>query len=60
MSDYKFYRKDFFISRNYIHLLPTIVIQTNNLMWVEENIAIQFHWLCFNGRLMWMKGTEHE
>ncbi len=56
MSDYKFYRKDFFISRNTITLIPTIIININNLMYVEENIDVQFHWLCFNGRLMWMRG----
>lgn len=52
---YRFFRKDFYIDRDYIYIFPTVVINVNNPMYIFKSYAIQFHWLCFNARLMWKK-----
>lgn len=54
----KFYRKDFQIYRDWITIIPTIDIQINNMCYVNPNVSIQFHWLVFHARLMWMESEE--
>lgn len=56
---YKFFRKDFLIDRRCIYLLPTVIIGKDYPMYLQRTLAVQFHWLCFNARLMWEKeGAE--
>lgn len=51
----KFYRKDFDVDREWIMIIPTIVIRMNNPIYFESNVAIEFHWLTLHVRFMWMK-----
>ena len=54
----KFYRKDFYIDKQTIFIIPSVVIDIDNMIYAQHNISIQFHWLCFHARLMWMKGEN--
>ena len=51
---YKLYKKDFQIWKNDIHLLPTIRLIINDIAYMRRNFSISFHWLVFNGRLLFM------
>lgn len=51
----KFYRKDFDVDREWIMIIPTIVIRIDNPIYFESNVAIEFHWLTLHVRFMWMK-----
>lgn len=55
MSKYALYRKDFEIGNHSIALLPTIVVKGNDWMYTLKNFAIEFHFLCFHARLLWMR-----
>lgn len=46
--------------KNVWYALPTIVIRTNQYIYRDVNCSIEFHWLCFHARLMWMGGEKHE
>lgn len=50
-----FYRKDFQIYRDWITIIPTIQIHINNAIYIHRNIAIEFSWLVFHARFMWME-----
>lgn len=52
---YKLYRKDFEIYKNDIHLLPTIRMVINDRMYTEKNFSIEFHFLVFHARLLFVK-----
>ena len=51
-------KKDFEISKNEIHILPTIRIYINNMMYIDKNFSIEFHFLVFHARLLFMHKTE--
>lgn len=54
----KFYRKDFQIFKDWITIIPTVEILTNNMMYVKPNVAITINWLVFHVRFMWMESEE--
>lgn len=51
---YKLYRKDFQIWKDNIYLLPTFRLVINDAVYMRRNFSISFHWLVFNGRLLFM------
>lgn len=53
MSRYRFYRKDFCIYKDWIIIIPTIVLHFNNPIYTMRTIELQYGWLCFHGRFMW-------
>ena len=52
---YKLDRKDFQVYTNDIYILPTIRVYLDNLIYLDRNFSIEFHWLVFHGRLLFMK-----
>ena len=55
---YYLYRKDFEISKNEIHILPTIRIYINNMLYNDKNFSIEFYFLVFHARLLFMNKWE--
>ncbi len=51
----KLYRKDFKIYKEWITLIPTVEIHIDDMIYVDRNISISFHWLVFHARLLWLK-----
>lgn len=51
----KLYRKDFKIYKDWITLIPTVVIHTNDMIYVDRNISISFHWIVFHARFLWLE-----
>lgn len=51
---YKLFRKDFEIWKQDIFLLPTFRIAINDLIYTQENLSIEFHFLVFHGRLLFL------
>lgn len=49
------YRKDFEIWKNEIYLLPTIKVLKDNMMYCRSNFSIEFHFLVFHARLIFMR-----
>lgn len=45
----------FKVWNNRFYLLPTIVIDFDDVMFMEKNFSIEFHWICFHARLMWFE-----
>lgn len=54
----KFYRKDFYITKNWITIIPTVEIIIDEMRYVEHNVAIRINWLVFHIRFMWMESEE--
>lgn len=54
MSRFKFYNKQFKIMKDDIYLLPTIRININNRVWWYDNFSIEFHFLVFHARIVFM------
>ena len=58
MSDEKrmqFERFDFSFDKKYFVLLPTVVINIDELMYGSHNIAIQIHLWVWHFRWLWME-----
>jgi hypothetical protein len=55
MPKYSLYRKDFYIGKSEICLLPTVIVRGRDWMYTFENFAIEFHFLCLHARLLWFK-----
>lgn len=51
----KLYRKDFRIYKDIIYLLPAIILAFNDPIYSERNYAIEFRWLIFHARLLWLE-----
>lgn len=59
MSKYKLYTKDFQIWKKHIHILPTVVIRIGVPEWMMKGFEIQFHFLVFHARFLWLEeGAE--
>lgn len=56
----KFYRKDFYIAKDWITIIPTVEILIDNMMYVKPNIAITINWLVFHVRFLWMESEDKE
>lgn len=54
----KLYRKDFKIYKDYISLLPAIFLSFNDPFYTEDNFSIQFRFLVFHARLLWLAESE--
>ncbi len=52
---YKLGRADFAIYKNDLYILPTIRIFINDMIYVDKNFSIEFHFLVFHGRLLFIK-----
>ena len=52
---YKLDRKDFQIYKNDIYILPTFRLYLDNHMYVDKNFSIEFHFIVFHSRLLFMK-----
>lgn len=48
-------RFSYIISKTYIHLLPTISIETKDYLYRADTLRICFHWLCFHLSWFWVK-----
>ena len=53
---YKLYRNDFEFYRNDIYILPSFRVYVNNMIYARKNFSIEFHFLIFHARLLFMKG----
>jgi hypothetical protein len=54
---YKLERKDFEIWKQDIFLLPTFRIAINDVVYIQENFSIEFHFLVWHGRLLFIKDS---
>lgn len=52
---YKLDRKDFQIYKHDIYILPTFRLYLDNMIYAEKNFSIEFHFLVFHARLLFMK-----
>ena len=55
MKQYRLYRKDIQIYKDWITIIPTIDIHLNNMIYRDRNFAITFNWLVFHARLLWVE-----
>lgn len=53
--NYKLYKTDFEIYKNDICIFPTIRLFINNMIYVDKNFSIEFHFLVFHSRLLFIK-----
>lgn len=56
----KLTRKYFCIWKNDIYIIPTFRIFINDQIYQNRNFSIEFHWLVFHARLLWMAESEDE
>jgi len=54
----KLYRKDFCIFKDLVCILPTIILAFNEQIYTERNFAIEFRWLVFHARLLWLESKH--
>lgn len=54
----KLYRKDFRIFKDLFYLLPAIILAFNEPIYTVRNFAIEFRWLVFHARLLWLTKKE--
>lgn len=54
----RLYRKDFKIFKDYVFLLPSIILAFNDRIYTKRNFAIEFRWLVFHARLLWLEGSD--
>lgn len=52
---YELDRVDFITSKQDIYFLPTIKMYFNDRMYLCRNFSIEFHFLIFHGRLLFVK-----
>jgi len=53
-----FYRAKFNVWANEIFILPTIRIVRNHPIYSLRNLSIEFHWIVFHARVMWMEKED--
>ena len=54
------YTTIFRIYTDWITLIPTIDIHINAMEYQCKNFRIEFHWLCFHARFMWLMRKENK
>ena len=54
----KFNRKDFCIYKDLIYILPAIILAFNEPLYIERSFAIEFRWLVFHARFLWLAESE--
>lgn len=52
---YNLYAKEFQIYKKDFYVFPTIRLLIDNLVYIDRNFAIEFHFLIFHGRLLFLK-----
>ncbi len=48
-------QKDFQICKNDIYILPAIRLFIDNYIYVDKNFSLEFHFMVFHARLLFMK-----
>ena len=56
----KLIRKDFYVWKKDIYIIPTFRIFIDNLMYQNHNFSIEFHWLVFHVRLLFEQVEREE
>ena len=56
----KLHEFDFRIFMDLIYILPAIVLSFNDPFIQKRNFAIEFRWLLFHARLLWIAESEDE
>ena len=51
----KLYRKNFVIWKNSIDILPSLTIRWNDPEYILKTFSIEFHWIVFHARFLWLK-----
>lgn len=51
---YKLYRKDFQMCKNDFYILPSIRLFIDNHMYIDKNFSVEFHFIVFHIRLLFM------
>lgn len=51
----RLYKKEFKIIKDYISIVPTIVLKPNEPYFLDRYFEIEFHWLVFHARMLWKK-----
>jgi len=54
----KLYRKDFRIFTDLVYILPAVILGFNEPIYNKPNFAIEFRWLVFHSRLLWIMESE--
>ena len=54
MKKYKLYKKDFQKWKDMIYILPTITIVTDNMIYDKKNFSVEFHFLVWHCRFLWL------
>lgn len=54
----RLYRHEAVICKNQIYIIPTIILVWDMPMYTKRTFSIEFHWLVFNARLLWMEGES--
>ena len=52
----KIYKHEAVICKNQIYIIPTLILVWDKPMYTKRNFSIEFHWLVFNARLLWLEG----
>ena len=52
---YKLDTINFKIYKHDIYLFPTINVYLDNMIYMNNNFSIEFHFLIFHGRMLFMK-----
>lgn len=50
--------KKYCVARMYTdrwYILPTVIIQGDDHLYMDRNFTVEFHFLCFHARLMWVE-----
>lgn len=53
---YKLYRRDFEIWKHNIYVLPTFRLIIDDMIYLDKNISIEFHFLSLHARLLFLQG----
>ena len=57
---YKLHRKDVVIRKHDIYILPTFRLFLDDIMYAGKNVSIEFHFLTFHSRLLFLKEVRYE
>ena len=59
VRQYKVFRKDFTRWKNSFDFLPALRLQWNDMVYAKPSFAIEFHWLVFHARVLWLKEEDN-